>query len=246
MVYHYTSINALVNILRKDEIVLRATNILYFNDPHEVIEGITVINGVGKFAVQSEEFGKWYVTSFTSEKDNLNMWNSYAESGTGCALAFEQKDLKCIYRIVLKCIYGKENIEQDFNNALKIVRTAKVELTPNPDHPEITDDVVRTALSNSNILTTCLAAKNKAYLYERETRGAISCIDHSKIQFRTRNGYLIPYIDVSLPKSALKGIVIGPTDNSQFKKDSIVNFLETRGYDLNSLQIENSNIPYRV
>ena len=37
-VYHYTDLNAMINILSKDKIVLRATNVLYLNAPHELFE----------------------------------------------------------------------------------------------------------------------------------------------------------------------------------------------------------------
>ncbi|MDV6193257.1 hypothetical protein [Bacteroides hominis] len=55
-VYHYTDLNALINILASDKILLRATNISYLNDPHELIEGISTINEVQKNILNQGDF----------------------------------------------------------------------------------------------------------------------------------------------------------------------------------------------
>lgn len=52
-VYHYTDTNALISILAKEKIILRATDIMYLNDPHELIEGITTIQDIQKNIPQS-------------------------------------------------------------------------------------------------------------------------------------------------------------------------------------------------
>ena len=39
-VYHYTDLNAFINIIRNEDIVLRATNCLYLNDSNEIVEGV--------------------------------------------------------------------------------------------------------------------------------------------------------------------------------------------------------------
>ena len=66
-----------------------------------------------------------------------------------------------------------------------------------------------------------------------------------KVRFRTRNEYIMPYVEVSLPKSALKEIIIGPTNNSYLKEQSILHFLQINGYDLDAIKLIKSAIPYR-
>ena len=45
-VHHYTDLNALISILGKDKITLRATNISYLNDSRELKEGIEVVKKI--------------------------------------------------------------------------------------------------------------------------------------------------------------------------------------------------------
>ena len=76
-------------------------------------------------------------------------------------------------------------------------------------------------------------------------RGVIYCNDSQRTHFRTRNGYIIPYIEVSLPKFALKEIVIGPTNNTLLKEQSLYHFLQINGYNFDDIHIVRSKIPYR-
>lgn len=115
-VYHYTDLNALINILGNDKIALRATNISYLNDPHELIEGISTINEVQRKSIEPGAFRNYYLTSFSSCQDNLSMWGMYAANGNGCALAFDYDELSKGYEIMIKCTYGKDEIKQSFSN----------------------------------------------------------------------------------------------------------------------------------
>lgn len=243
-IYHYTDVNALINILAKDKIILRATNILYLNDPHELIEGITAINSIQNLSILPAAFRSYYITSFSSCKDNLSMWGMYAANGNGCALIFDYNELAEGYEIMIKCTYGKDDIEQRFNNFFNLIQTGL--FTSFGSKPSKEDEEQnRNTLTINNVITTCLGSKNAAYSYENETRGVIYCNDSKRVQFRIRNGYIIPYIEVSLSKKALKGIVIGPTNNTYLKEQSILHFLQINGYNLEDIQLVKSNIPYR-
>lgn len=244
-VYHYTDLNALVNILHQDKIILRATNILYLNDPHELVEGIEAINKIQKTSIQAGAFRSYYITSFSSCKDILSMWGMYAANGNGCALAFDFDELVKGYEIMIKCIYGKDEIEQHFNSFHKLSQTGVFTSFVGSKRSGEDEVKSREALRVNNIITTCLGAKNEAYRYESETRGVIYCSDCQRIKFRTRNNYIVPYIEVLLPKSALKEIVIGPTENTQLKELSISHFLQINGYNLNTIKLIKSSIPYR-
>ena len=144
----------------------------------------------------------------------------------------------------IKCTYGKDNIEQQFDNFCNLIQTGRFTSFDSKLSKE-DEEQHRNTLTINNIITTCLGAKNAAYSYENETRGVIYCNDNKRVQFRTRNGYIIPYIEVSLPKKALKGIVIGPTNNTYLKEQSILHFLQINGYNLEDIQLVKSNIPYR-
>lgn len=47
-VFYYTDLNALISIIHKDCIVLRTTNVLYQNDPHEIVGGVNIVNKIEK------------------------------------------------------------------------------------------------------------------------------------------------------------------------------------------------------
>lgn len=243
--YHYTDLNALINILSKDRIILRATNILYLNDPHELIEGIKVVDGIQETPIQPGAFRNYYITSFSACKDNLSMWGMYAANGNGCALGFDYDELAKGYEFMIKCIYGKDNIEQHFHNIHGLAQTGCFTTFVGPKLSEDNVARARKTLTDNNVICTCLGAKNEAYHYESETRGIIYCNDSKRILFRTRNGYIVPYIEVSLLKSALKEIVIGPTNNTDLKEQSIIHFLQINGYSLDDIKLIKSNIPYR-
>ena len=244
-VYHYTDLNAMINILLKDKIVLRATNVLYLNDPHELLEGIDVINGILKSKIHPGAFRSYFLTSFSANRDNLSMWGMYAANGNGCALAFDYDELSKAYPIMIRCIYGKDEIEQHFNSFHKLAQTGFFTIFGGSQPTKEDEEHNREVLVNNNIISTCLGAKNDAYRYENETRGLLYCDDNKKVRFRTRNEYIMPYVEVSLPKSALKEIIIGPTNNSYLKEQSILHFLQINGYDLDAIKLIKSAIPYR-
>lgn len=244
-VYYYTDLNALINILHKDRIVLRATNILYLNDPHELIEGIEVINKIQKTSISVGAFRSYYITSFSLCKDNLSMWGMYAANGNGCALAFDYDELAKGYEIMIKCIYGKDEIEQHFNGFQKLTQTGVFTSLVGTKLSKGDEAKDRESFLVNNLITTCLGAKNESYRYESETRGIIYCSGSKRIHFRTRNGYIAPYTEVLLPKSALKEIVIGPTENTQLKEQSLFHFLQINGYNLVAIKLIKSAIPYR-
>ena len=77
------------------------------------------------------------------------------------------------------------------------------------------------------------------------TRGVVHCDDASKIKYRVRNGYIAPYVEIRVPKEALKKIVVGPTNNKMLTVQSIYHFLQINGYDINKIDVVSSKIPYR-
>ncbi len=243
MIYHYTDLNALINIVRQDKIILRATNILYLNDPRELKEGISVINRIQGNNIGPESFRSYYITSFSECIDNLSMWGMYAANGNGCALGFDLDKIKGEYWRIIRCIYGKNEIKQNFNNPRKLILSENSVSFSSTQLSKEDEDGSCIPLVGNDIIILCLSAKNKAYCYEREVRGFIFCKDN--IQFRLRNGYIIPYIEVPISRSALKEIVIGPTINSTFKMRSIAHFLDINGYTKDDIKLTVSSIPYR-
>ncbi len=244
-VQHFTDLNALINILGKGHIILRATNISYLNDIRELEEGIDAINTVEGIDIQSGAFRNYYITSFSSCEDDLTMWGMYAANGSGCALSFDFDMLSKSYEIMARCIYGEKTIHNHLKGFLNLTRNGCIVNLPGPQPSKEEQISMREASIQNIIISTCLSAKNEAYSYEKETRGIIHYNQGKLVKFRVRNNYVVPFIEVPIPKEALTGIIIGPTNNSELTMKSIMHLLQINGYDLDKISIKQSRIPYR-
>ena len=60
-----------------------------------------------------------------------------------------------------------------------------------------------------------------------------------------KNGIIVPYVEIVLPKDYLRTIVIGPTRKSEDTITSLRYFLRSKGYDPKSIGISSSKVPYR-
>lgn len=244
-VHHYTDLNALISILGKDKIILRATNISYLNDVRELKEGLEIAQKTENIDILPETMRNYYITSFSNCDDNLSMWGMYAANGSGCSISFDFECLKDGYEIILRCAYGEENIKKYLKNFTGLIKNGKFTTFGAPTPSQEIIEKGKADLYNSIILTTCLMGKNQAYAHEQEIRGIVHCSENQSIKFRQKNNYIVPYIEVNLPKKALKAITIGPTSNTELTMQSIKDFLLINGYDVNSIIVKASKIPYR-
>ena len=96
--------------------------------------------------------------------------------------------------------------------------------------------------------------KNEAFKGEKEFRIAIwipkeklKKINHNIYKFRSCNGVLIPYIELMFVSSAINGIGLSPTTQSDFAKKGLIDFLEYCGYNgvKNKEFIFESKVPLR-
>ncbi len=243
-IYHYTDINALVGILQKDHIVLRASNIMYLNDSRELKEGIDIVKEVENRDINPLSFRNYFITSFSNSEDNLTMWGMYAANGSGCALAFDFDEISKSYEIVSKCIYGANDIKSHLDGFLRLSRSGSIVNIGGPQLSKEEKALHKRAMEENTILISCLTAKNEAFSYEKETRGIICCHDNELVKFRSRNNYIVPYIEVPIQKRALKKVIIGPTSNSELTMQSLIHLLAVNGYDLDTV-VQKSQIPYR-
>lgn len=116
IIYHYTTLNALVSILSSNEkyACLRFTRIDYLNDSDEFIDYDRMIKYAffeldkelpkdlkSDFDMFREEFDlelknenmkKIFTMSFSNDRDSIPMWNYYSDS-TGISIGFDKKKL---------------------------------------------------------------------------------------------------------------------------------------------------------
>lgn len=249
IVYHYTDLNALISILGKNCITLRATNCLYLNDSNEIIEGIESIKRVDNTNISDIAFRSYYLTSFSQQPDCLSMWGMYAANGSGCAIGFDLDIISRSYSGNIRCTYGKEAIDNELRNFLNLCRNGVCTVFPANGGPATfrknSGKDLEVMITNQYIIT-CLGSKNENYRFEDEIRCFIGNHDKKKeVHFKVKNGIVIPYINVEIPKEALKCIVIGPTNKSELTMQSITHMLLINEYDWHHINFRTSKVPYR-
>lgn len=249
ILYHYTSIDALFGgIIVKNnpepgkEICLWATNCRYMNDPEELSIGIQFANKVLDFSFdESNENAKWlkdktYITSFSSAVDCLPMWGMYGQKGHGLALGFDTDIIKASFSdLLLKCIYVNQEDNTQFINEQSGLDVFK-SLWRQDDGSE---KYFNNFFFFYMILWIC--GKHSAYEYEQEVRCFLT--SSQPIKYRLKNNLIVPYIELYLPKSVLKEIWIGPTNDMERATKSLRTYLDHMGF--NEVEIKQSKVPYR-
>ena len=138
-VHHYTDLNALISILGKDKITLRATNISYLNDSRELKEGIEVVKKIENRDIHPGALRNYYITSFSECDDNLSMWGMYAANGSGCSISFDYNSLQYGYEVIAKCTYGEEEIKNHLKKFTGLIKEGHFTafFTPTPSQEAI-------------------------------------------------------------------------------------------------------------
>lgn len=256
ILYHYTSVDALFRgIIVKNEpepgkeICLWATNCRYVNDPEELSVGIQLANKVLDFSFDEpiqkncEQKGnkkqlkdEAYIVSFSSAIDCLPMWGMYGQKGHGLALGFDTEIIKASFSdLLLKCIYVNQE-----DNAQLINVQSELDVFKNLwRQDDGSEEYFNIFFFVYMILWIC--GKHSAYEYEQEVRWFLT--SPRPIKYRLKNNLIVPYIELYLPKSALKEIWIGPTNDMNMASRSMRTYLDHMGF--HEVEIKQSKVPYR-
>lgn len=236
--YHYTSVGALVDGVLPEhaepgkEICLRATHVNYMNDPLELEKGKELLRKYLKLnnASYTEEelqqlYSEIYSISFSKNEDSIPMWSMYG-GNSGIALQFELDD---------------DIISDRVNDDTTLLRECFYDAKKYACYFMLISNV-RGAPCDAIIAYAPLLLKNKDFEYENEWRIVGEFAD-AIIKYRHKNGIIIPYKELFLPKSCLTRIKVGPTANFDFVKASLLHFLKERGFE--SVEIVKSTAPLR-
>lgn len=234
--YHYTSVDALTNgIIRDKELCLWATHNAYLNDPHELNYGESLLKMILKglqvesLGLNSDDIQKYfdklkedtYITSFSTVGNNLPMWNMYGQNGRGVVLKFDMFNAVKGDCAVLKCHYRRD--------------LSKL--------PMLITNIRATDKQAAFVATLPFMLKDDCYTYEEEYR-LVGFFSACPTYYRVRNGVVIPYKEVSLPKDFLTEVIVGPTANQEMVKKSVERYLMDNG--LGNVRVSISQIPYRI
>ena len=277
-IYHYTKPEKLLNILSGG--TLRFSNALYLNDKEEIaysyrlivklIDEIPELNPdlFGKIKTHFSNKYKhivdgendfrnkleYFTTSFSTESDNLTLWNNYAtgKNYTGYNIGFDKKKLidemtenkylpvfgSVIYDKqkqikIIHAIFKKWNML--FNRALKCKKTNEVKLF----------DILFELIDVLSIVS--IFFKNPQFKNEHEYRIVIVNafgVENSKpTKVVEKNGLFVPYLEYKFSKESVTSINIGPTFDENIFYTSTNRMLLNFGYE--DKEVCRSKIPLR-
>lgn len=271
--YHYTTPDGLIGIVKTN--ALWATSVFYLNDSRELIGGIEIaqdylrnirdttnvqqqIDRVEWLLNDILDFGKAFhtkpvfVASLTTQSDQLSQWRAYCQGG-GFAIGFPADQLReCVksqHCSLQECIYEKDKQRKLMRSVIDSMARPWIESSQLP----VEEDNDRFKISGQlawELLRAASRIKDESFEEEREAR-IISLPERpckaDAIQFRSRNGLIVPYISVELPNDiefwGSVHIVVGPTPYPTKSKASIYDLV--RRYRGHAIGIEISRTPYR-
>jgi hypothetical protein len=211
-----------------------------------------------------EEPARYYVCSFSLIGDDLGQWRAYSDNGRGYALGFDTKVLEAAF---MKNIQTPSQINATFPVTYKESKLVEKQRQliesmfqfniPSVAHGHtLRTDQLNTYLSDVikililHALYPSLHCKHEAYNNEQEYRFLqIHSMDSPPdLKLRSRSYALIPYREFdwrTIAPLALKKIIIGPAANKQkafrFVRDCLRAY-----YDIDSVEVTDSKIPYRA
>lgn len=195
-----------------------------------------------------------YICCFSKNRDSLPMWNYYTKGDKyeGYNIGF------CLWRtkqMGIQDCYGKGynldffTVIYDDTEKKKIMRDKIEEL-----YPFYKDGIGENTLARiKSILSYYLKAlalkfKQDCFQHEQEVRAILTVPKGNTeftVKYRSKAGYIIPYVEVSFPPQIISGITVGPLLNDQTALKNIQQFSRNRHYLLNDQDIQTSKIPVR-
>ena len=278
VIYHYTKPEKLLNILASG--TLRFSNALYLNDKEEIAYSYKLIVDLidETLELNSDLFNKiqnhfsnkykhivdgyndlvnkleYFTTSFSTESDNLTLWNNYAKGKnyTGYNIGFDKNKLveemdknnylpifgSVIYDKnkqvkIIHAIFKKWNML--FERALKSKKTNEVKLF----------DILFELIDVLSIVS--IFFKNPQFKNEHEYRIVIvnvfGTLNSKPTNIVEKNGLFVPYLEYNFSKESVKSINIGPTFDENIFYTSTNRMLLNFGYE--DKEVFRSKIPLR-
>lgn len=238
LIYHYTSLDALLEIVREDNIIMRASHYKYLNDKDEVIKGVKTMEKHKSFITNSL-YDNTFIISFSYSADNLSMWYMYSAGYSGCILAFR---MEMIGANMIHCIYDEEKAEKEY---IEFVSLLNVEHDTGGDSSVLLDFNNKKYIADNYAAATPIGIKNKEFEFENEMRLYYNVkepkFDH--IKYRKSKNQIVPYIEFKIDKDALAEIWIPNNEATELTKASLERMLKQ--YDYSNTKVKVSNTSFR-
>lgn len=270
-IYHYTSASSLCSILTQQKLWFTKWNSLNdpteFKLIHDIIQDelnqykddkkfFRMIQDYNSFDIFLKNNGEnWntehniFIMSGTRKRDALNMWTCYTKSAQtdGYAIKFDcepytnPENNTTIY--LTEVIYDREEQNRIIRHFLEELHKAYID--DNLAQHGVDDrDLIMAYLFDLVILNIGCRFKDSAYREEQEIRAIFHIPEgnEEKIQYRTSNGIIIPYVPIGLNTNAVREICISPSLKNKAAIPGIRSIKNALNYNFKIVQ---SEIPFR-
>lgn len=277
-IYHYTKPEKLLNILESASI--RFSNALYLNDKDEIAYSYKLIvklidetpnletdvfekiknHFISKYKhiidgeIDSKIELEYFTTSFSSENDNLTLWNNYSKgkSYTGYNIGFNKdlliKDMieKEFHPIYGSVIYDTKKQAKVLTSIFKKWNTQFKNLSKTRKNYEVhLFDLIFELIDILSIVS--LFFKNPQFNNEKEYRivlvNGVDIKSAKQTKIIEKNGLFIPYIEYNFSHNTVSNVNIGPTLDERIFYASTNRMLMNYGYK--NIDVRKSKIPLR-
>lgn len=214
-IFHYTNLAAVQGILETGCIWM--THASYLNDTEEMQAGFNLFknmvddSGCEKMKYFSQSLSailansSFFVASFSAAPDMLSQWRGYCSPDAGYCLELKNDTNKSGH---VYCVYEQEKKELLFKDLIT----------------SVPKDEQSAAIHFGAVLRGIMRMKHAGFAEEREIRWAFP--ERKDIDFRERDGSLIPYIKQPIDLNDIYAIWIGPGKNRELRRHSLEMYLE--------------------
>ena len=277
-IYHYTKPEKLLNILKSASI--RFSNALYLNDKDEIAYSYKLIvklidetpnletdvfekiknHFISKYKhiidgeIDSKIELEYFTTSFSSENDNLTLWNNYSKgkSYTGYNIGFNKdlliKDMieKEFHPIYGSVIYDTKKQAKILTSIFKKWNTQIKNLSKTRKNYEVhLFDLIFELIDILSIVS--LFFKNPQFNNEKEYRivlvNGVDIKSAKQTKIIEKNGLFIPYIEYNFSHNTVSNVNIGPTLDERIFYASNNKMIKNYGYE--NIDVRKSKINLR-
>lgn len=271
VIYHYTTLEALVSIIRSRSLWM--TDYAYLNDASEILHGLTLARRALDelvptqdhsraflepiFAAAIEKVPRIAVSCFSLVSDSLSQWRAYSRGQCGVAIGFRvvtlmEKFLRSGVNFS-KVVYRDAEKTNLFRRLIHFHRLAW--------EKDVKRDDQRYLAFAANTLTSTLyefasLCKDEGFADEREYR--LAYLEHTTNtdrepvgkRFRIAGSLLVPYVETSefvgydeTAEFRPYSVVVGPHPQNELVRRGIEEFLRASG--LNDVPVDVSPLPFR-
>lgn len=244
LIYHYTSLDAMLGIVRPDSIIMWATHYQYLNDRDEIAKGVEAMKK-HEGALHASQFENLFIISFSTNEDDLSMWHMYSAGYSGCILGFRNNK---IGGNRVKCAYCEEDAEKSLENTEKLLNKGAVSIidengTISCGSRSLLNGFMKSFVMTGIITSTAIGLKNKEFAFEKEVRIFVDLEEENShiIKYRKRKSEIIPYIECLIEKDALAEIWIPNNEATERTKRSLERMLDQYGYNNTIVKVSNTS-----